>query len=72
MLKIKIKYLMIDNKIKNLSELARQTGINRATLIKLYNEERPETLILENLFKLCDFFNCKLSDLIEYIPDEEK
>ena len=71
MLKIKIKYLMIDNKIKNLSELARQTGINRATLIKLYNEERPETLILENLFKLCDFFKCKLSDLIEYTPDEK-
>ncbi|MGL4569213.1 MAG: helix-turn-helix domain-containing protein [Fusobacteriaceae bacterium] len=71
MLKIKIKYLMIDNKIKNLSELARQTGINRATLIKLHNEERPETLILENLFKLCDFFNCKLSDLIEYTPDEK-
>ncbi|MGL5964203.1 MAG: helix-turn-helix domain-containing protein [Fusobacteriaceae bacterium] len=70
MLKLKIKYLMIDNNIKNISELARETGINRATLTKLYNGDRPETLILENLFKICDFFNCKLSDIIEYTPDE--
>ncbi|MGV2644604.1 helix-turn-helix domain-containing protein, partial [Clostridium perfringens] len=31
-----------------------------------------ETTKLETLFKLCDTFNCKLSDLIEYVPGEDE
>lgn len=71
MLKIKIGYIMLDKKIKTVAELSRQTGINKNTINKLVNENRPETLTLENILKLCDFFNCKLSDLIEYIPDDK-
>lgn len=71
LLKIKIGYLMVDNKIKSNAELSRRTNINKNTLKKLIDNNRAETLTLENLLKLCDFFNCKLSDLIEYIPDEQ-
>lgn len=71
MLKIKIGYIMLDKKIKTVAELSRQTGINKNTINKLVNENRPETLTLENILKLCDFFNCKLSDLIEYTPDDK-
>ncbi|AVQ20680.1 helix-turn-helix domain-containing protein [Fusobacterium necrophorum] len=71
MLKIKIGYLMVDNKIKSNAELSRRTNINKNTLKKLIDNNRAETLTLENLLKLCDFFNCKLSDLIEYTPDEQ-
>ncbi|CAL7915528.1 MULTISPECIES: helix-turn-helix domain-containing protein [Fusobacterium] len=71
MLKIKIGYLMVDNKIKSNAELSRRTNINKNTLKKLIDNNRAETLTLENLLKLCDFFNCKLSDLIEYFPDEQ-
>ena len=70
MLKIRIGYIMLDKKIKTVAELSRQTGINKNTINKLVNENRPETLTLENILKLCDFFNCKLSDLIEYTPDK--
>lgn len=71
MIKIKIGYLMVDHKIKSVSELARKTNINRLTLAKLVNEEKIESLTFEVAFKLCNFFCCNLSDLIEYIPEEQ-
>lgn len=71
MIKIKIGYLMVDHKIKSIAELSRKTGINKNTLKKLIDNDRPETLTFENILKLCDFFNCQLSDLIEYIPEEK-
>lgn len=71
MLKIKIQYLMIDNRIKSVSELSRKTNINRNTLNKLVNETKLETVKLETYLKLCNFFNCSLNDLIEYIPEED-
>lgn len=69
MLKVKIGYLMVDHKIKTTAELVRKTGLNKNTLKKLVDNDRAETLTLENILKVCDFFNCKLSDLIEYEPD---
>lgn len=71
MLKSKLRYLMADKKINSLSELIRQSQISRETLNKLYHEEKLETIKLEMITKLCDFFQCTLSDLIEYIPDEK-
>lgn len=69
MLKIKIGYIMVDKKIKTIAELSRRTGINKNTLNKLVNNDRPETLTFENILKLCDFFQCTLNDLIEYTPE---
>ena len=71
MFKSKLRYLMADKKINSLSELIRQSQISRETLNKLYHEEKLETIKLEMITKLCDFFQCTLSDLIEYIPDEK-
>ncbi|MDK4479606.1 helix-turn-helix transcriptional regulator, partial [Fusobacterium necrophorum] len=71
MLKNKIKYLMADYNIRTISELSRQTGISRDTLNKIYENARTETVTLDMFLKLCKLFNCKLSDLIEYFPDEQ-
>ncbi len=72
MIKINIKYLMVDHNVKSISQLSRETKIARNTLNKLIDNEKPETLKFEIAFKLCDFFKCNLSDLIEYIPDESE
>lgn len=69
MLKNRVKYLMVDKDIRTISELSRQTGISRDTLNKIYDNSRAETVTLEMYLKLCNLFNCKLSDLIDYIPD---
>ena len=69
MLKSKLRHLMADKKINSLSVLIRESNISRETLNKLYHEEKMETLKLEMIVKICDFFNCKIQDLIEYVPD---
>ncbi len=69
MLKSKLRYLMADKNINSISELIRDTNVSRETLNKLYHSENMETLKIQMLIKLCDYFKCNLSDLIEYIPD---
>lgn len=71
MYKSKLRYLMADKKINKITDLMSATGVSRPPLDKLFKEDRLETLSLEVLAKICDFFQCPLQDLIEYIPDEE-
>lgn len=70
MLKTKLPYKMLDKNIKSVAELSRQVDISRETLRKIYNGDRLETVSLDIIQKLCIFFSCQISDLIEYIPDE--
>lgn len=50
-------------------ELIAQSGMSSATISNLYNE-KIKRLDFDTLEKLCKIFNCKVEDLIEYIPDE--
>jgi DNA-binding Xre family transcriptional regulator len=52
-----------------LIEVSEATGINRMTLSKMINHKNYST-VTDNLDKLCTFFECKIEDLIEYIPDQ--
>jgi len=63
---------MADHKIDDITELMKLSGISRNSINKLYRETNIETTKLETLFKLCNTFNCNLSDLLEYIPYAEK
>lgn len=51
-----------------ISEVARDTGINRGTLTRLYHET-AERIELDVLDGLCSYLNCPLDELLEYIPD---
>lgn len=53
-----------------LTELSEATGINRVTLSKMVNQ-RGYSTVTDNLDKLCKFFNCKVGDIAEHIPDKE-
>ena len=50
---------------KRLSEL---TGIRPNTIGDLYRED-VKKIDLQTLDKICAVFNCSISDLIEYIPN---
>ena len=54
-----------------LIEVSEATGINRMTLSKMINYKSYST-VTDNLDKLCIFFNCKIEDLIEHVPEQEK
>jgi len=55
--------LLGERKLK-ISDVARDTGINRGTLTRLYYET-AERLEIEVLDKLCDFFGIELHELID-------
>lgn len=69
MVKCHLRRLMADQKIDDITQLMKLSGLSRNAINKLYREENIETTKMETLFKLCDTFKCNLSDLIEYIPD---
>ncbi|PCL95081.1 transcriptional regulator [Paenibacillus lautus] len=72
MIKCNIRKLMAEHRIDDITELMAKSGLSRNSINKLYRETNIETTKLETLFKLCDTFNCKLSDLIEYVPGEDE
>lgn len=61
--------LLGERKLK-ISDVARDTGINRGTLTRLYYET-AERVELDVLDKLCEYFGVEVSDLLERVPAQE-
>ncbi|MGN0997962.1 MAG: helix-turn-helix domain-containing protein [Faecousia sp.] len=57
-------------KDKNFSQykLIKDYGIDKAQLHRLRNNMVVKTVILNTL---CQILNCRIEDIMEYIPDEE-
>ena len=53
---------------KKITDVARDTGINRGTLTRLYHET-AERIDLEVLQLLCDYFDCEVDVLLERTKD---
>jgi putative transcriptional regulator len=68
LIKCHLSRLLGERKLK-ISDISVATGINRGTLSRLY-QETAERVDLEVINALCRYFNCKVQDLFEYIPDE--
>jgi putative transcriptional regulator len=69
MIKCHLSRLMGEHKMK-ISDVARETGLHRNTITLLYKETftRVET---DTIDKLCQLFDCKVEQLLEYIPDTD-
>ena len=50
------------------ADLARKTGIRRATINELYNE-LTDRVNLEHLDRICEVLECSVSDVLEYVPN---
>lgn len=59
-----------DGRRLTISEVAAATGLNRMTLSKILNQKGYGTGT-ETIDKLCTYFSCQVSDLMEYVPDEQ-
>ena len=68
MIKIKLSDLLGKHKMTQ-KALADITHIRPATISKMYYEE-TKRVDIKQLNNICQAFNCEISDLIEYIPDE--
>lgn len=66
MIRCHLGRLLGDRKLK-ISDVVRDTGINRGTLTRLYYE-KTERVEFEALDRLCEYFGCSIHDLLEYVP----
>jgi len=72
MLRFKIKEMIAkkefdENRRITIAEVAEAAGIHRMTLSKMINQ-RGYNSGTENLDRLCDFFACRIEELVEHIP----
>lgn len=68
MIKLHLSRIMGERK-KKISDLAKDTGLHRNGLTRLYNDD-TDGIKFDTLDKLCKALDCKVSDIIEYIQDE--
>ena len=64
MIRCRLSSLLGDRKLK-IADVARDTGINRGTLTRLYYET-AERIEIDVLDKLCAHFGCEVQDLLKY------
>jgi len=69
MVRIKLSELLGKHKM-NQKTLSSLTGIRPATLSKMYYEE-TKRIEIDQIDKICAVFQCKIEDLIEYIPEDK-
>ena len=63
MIKCNLSRILGEKKIK-ISDVSRDTGINRGTLTRLY-QETAERIDLEVMDQLCDYLKCEVGELFE-------
>ncbi len=72
MLRFKLKERIADKEFKggrriSLTEVAEVTSIGRITLSRMLN--RGANVRSDTLDRLCAYFDCRIEDLVEYVPD---
>ena len=70
MIRIKLSDLLGKHKMSQ-KALSNLSNIRPATISKMYYEE-SKRLDIEQLNSICNVFKCEISDLLEFIPDENK
>lgn len=66
MIRCHLARMMGEHKMR-IADVARETGLSRATVTLLY-KETAQKVDLAALDKLCEFFDCQLGDLFERLP----
>jgi len=67
MIKCHLSRMMGERKLK-IADVARDIGVNRNTITLLYYE-RAKRIDFDVIEKLCQYFNCTVGELIEYVED---
>lgn len=75
MIRFRLRELIMDEEFKlgkriTLGSIAEVTGIKQPTLSRIAGTRGYNTTT-DNIDKLCRYFSCKVSDIMEYVPDEE-
>lgn len=63
----KLFKLLIDNNLKK-TEFASKVGISQNTMAKF---SKGEYVSMEVMVKICQYFECKIDDILDMIPEED-
>lgn len=63
MIRCNLARMMGENKMR-IADVARETGLSRATVTLLY-KETAQKVDLEAIERLCQLFKCQVGDLLE-------
>ena len=69
MIRCHLSTLMGRKKLK-IADISRETGLNRSTITSLY-QETAKRIDIDAINELCKLFECEVSELLEYLPDED-
>lgn len=70
-IKNKLRLIMAERRINNISDLMSMTGLSRNALNKLWHDEDLESVKLGTLIQVCKALGIDLSDLIEYKSEKD-
>jgi putative transcriptional regulator len=59
--------MLIDRKLK-LSNVCKDSGLSYKIVTKINNNEN---LTLETMEKLCNYLNCEIGDIVEFVKEEK-
>ncbi len=65
---MKLWHLLLDKKISK-SALEKLAGVSHYTMTQMSKEKDVSTEALRNI---CNALNCKLDDIMEFVPDEKQ
>lgn len=68
MIKCHLSKLMGEKKLK-IVDVARETGVNRGTITRLYHETASR-VELETIDALCRYLGCEVGDLYEFVDEQ--
>lgn len=66
--KCNLSTLMGKKKIKSIHQLSKETKIRHEALSKLYKEDQNYMPSFDTVIRLCEFFKCDFTDLLQYEP----
>lgn len=75
MIRIRLKEMIAEKEFREgrrilVQEVSVGANINRTTLSKIQHQRGFNTS-LETINALCRYFECKVEDILEYVPDSE-
>lgn len=62
---------ILGERLLKVSDIYKATGISRTTLTPFYYQ-RSQNIKLSTLIRICDYLQIPLSELIEYVPEQNK
>ena len=65
MIKCHLSKIMGEKRLK-IADVARETGLNRGTITRMYNETATR-IELDAIETLCPYLNVKIEDLYEFV-----